>query len=139
VFDKEGIDLNWIWLQDYGVRFYADTIVTSEKLIRQNPQMVKRFLKATLKGWRYAIENQGETVDLLLQYDSALTKDLQTQMMEAQIPLIHTGNVNIGWMEKSRWEAMYRALLDADILVRPINLTEAYTMQFLNEVYAKKK
>jgi ABC-type nitrate/sulfonate/bicarbonate transport system substrate-binding protein len=126
-------------LHDYGIRFYADTIVASEKLIRQKPELVKRFLRATLKGWRYAIENQVEAVELTLKYDPTLTKDLQLKMIKAQIPLIHTGNVNIGWMEKSIWEEMHQTLLDAGVLAQPINLTEAYTMQFLNDIYGEKK
>lgn len=138
-FNEKDYELNWIWLHDYGIRFYADTIVATEKLIQQNPELVERFLRATLKGWRYAIENQVEAVDLTLKYDPALTRDLQVRIMEAQIPLIHTGNVNIGWMEKGMWEEMHQTLLDVDVLKRPINLTEAHTMQFLNEIYGKKK
>ena len=138
-FNEKEYELNWMWLYDYGIRFYADTIVTNENLIRKNPDLVLRFLKASLKGWRYAIQNMAEAVDLTLQYDPDLTRDLQARMLEAQTPLIHTGSVSIGWMEKSMWEGMYQTLLEADVVVQPFNPNEAYTMQFLNKIYGKEK
>jgi len=36
-FDETGYELNFIWLDDYGIRFYADTIVASEELVQQGP------------------------------------------------------------------------------------------------------
>jgi NitT/TauT family transport system substrate-binding protein len=134
-FDEAGYELNFIWLDDYGIHFYADTIVATEQLVQENPELVQRFLRATLEGWRYAIENQEEAVDMTLQYDAELGKDRQERMMQAQIPLIHTGDSEIGWMEDSVWQEMYQMLLDGGILDQPIDLSEAYTMQFLNSIY----
>ena len=111
-FDETGYELNWIWMEDYGIHFYADTIVTGEALIQQNPDLVERFLRATVKGWRYAIESPDEAVDLTLQYDPTLTRDRQTRMMAAQTPLIHTGKVNIGWMRAGVWREMQDILLE---------------------------
>lgn len=105
-FDAAAEDIQWVWVDDYGVCFYADTIVTREALIQENPELVKRFLQATIKGWRYAIENPAHAVDLTLQYDSDLTWDRQARMVEAQTPLIHTGEVKIGWMERDVWKSM---------------------------------
>ena len=95
-FDETGYDLNVIWVNDYGIRSYADTIVITEKLLQQNPELVERFLRETVKGWRYAIENPDEAVDMTLHYDAALDKNVQARMMATQTPIIHTGEVEIG-------------------------------------------
>ena len=50
-----GHKLNLIWHGDYGIRFYSDTLVTNERLMAQKPELVARFLRATLKGWREAV------------------------------------------------------------------------------------
>ena len=134
-FEETGHELNWIWMEDYGIHFYADTIVANEALVEQNPDLVERFLRATLKGWRYAIENPDEAVDLTLQYDPALGRDRQARMMAAQTPLIHTGEVNIGWMRAEVWEGMHDILLDQAILDEPVDLDEVFTMEFLQKVY----
>ncbi len=136
-FEEKGYELDFIWLDDYSIHFYADTIAATEQLIQQNPELVERFLRATLKGWRYAIENPAEAVDLTLQYDPTLDREVQLRMMEAQTPLIHTGATEIGWMKDSVWQQMYQMLIDGGILAQPINVAEAYTMQFLNKIYGK--
>ena len=138
-FMETGEELNWIWVENYGVRFYADTIVANETLIRQNPELVERFLKATLKGWRQAIENPGEAVDLTFRYDSGLSKERQARMMEMQTPLVHTGKARIGWMEKNVWKGMQDMLLEEKVLpeedIKEMEHDEAFTMQFLKKIY----
>ena len=136
-FDETGHELNWIWVDDYGIRFYADTIITSEELIRQNPDLVERFLRATLKGWRYAIENPTEAVDMTLQYDPTLTRDRQVRMAETQAPLVHTGEDQIGWMRAEVWQGMHDILLEQGLLDEPLDLDEAFTVQFLKEIYGE--
>ncbi len=138
-FEEEGYEVNIIWLDDYGVRLYGDTIVTTEQLVEESPELVERFLRATLKGWRYAIENQAEAADMVLQYDATLDRDHQLRMLATQTHLIHTGEVSIGWMEDSEWQHMHQMLLDAKILGQPINVAQAYTMQFLERIYGKAK
>jgi len=134
-FDETGYELNWIWVDDYGIHLYADTIITSEGLIQQNPDLVERFLRATLKGWRYAIENPAEAVDMTLQHDPTLTRDRQVRMMETQMPLIHTGQDQIGWMRAEVWQGMHDILLEHGLLDEPLDLDEVYTMEFLQKVY----
>jgi NitT/TauT family transport system substrate-binding protein len=117
-FDETGYELNWTWVEDYGIHLYADTIITREGLIRRDPELVERFLRATLRGWRYAIENQAEAVDLTLQYDSTLTRDRQARMMATQTPLIHTGKTKLGWMDRGVWAGMQDLLNEAGIVAQ---------------------
>jgi NitT/TauT family transport system substrate-binding protein len=138
-FDETGYELNWIWVDDYGIRFYADTIVATEELVEQDPDLVERFLRATLKGWRYAIENPAEAVDITLQYDATLGKERQELMMEMQTPLIHTGAVNIGWMDRTVWQGMQDMLLQQGIMASEVEIDDVFTMQFLNEIYGEAK
>jgi len=136
-FEAKGLVLNMIWPDDYGIHFYADTIFTSHAMVQQHPELVERFLRATLRGWRYAIENQEAAVDATMQYDPALDRNIQQQMVEAQTPLIHNGETPIGWMQESVWQDMYERLMDVRVLSRPIKLEDAYTLQFLKNVYDK--
>ena len=142
-FDETGYELNFIWVDDYGIRFYADTIVTTEQRVQQNPELVERFLRATLKGWRYAIENAAEAVEMTLQYDATLSRERQARMMAAQTPLVHTGDVNIGWMDRRVWAGMQNILFEQGVIAREdikqIEIDKVFTMQFLNKIYGKAK
>ena len=138
-FEEKGIEVDYIWVDDYGLRLYADTIVTTERLVRQNPKLVERFLRATLDGWRYAIENQAEAVDITLQYNATLRKDRQMRMMASQTPLIHTGEASIGWMKKSVWEEMQEKLKPESPSDKKLEIGNVFTMEFLHRIYGKLK
>jgi NitT/TauT family transport system substrate-binding protein len=56
-------------------------------------------------------------------------------MMEAQLPLVHTGEDHIGWMKAEDWQAMYKLLQDYKLLNKPFDVNQSYTMRFLEEIY----
>ena len=108
---------------------------TVKKIVEENPELVERFLRATLRGWRYAIENPDEAVTVTLQYDESLDEAHQRAVMEAQIPLIHTGEDQIGWMRAEVLEGMHQMLLEQELLDEPVDLEKVYTMEFLQRIY----
>jgi NitT/TauT family transport system substrate-binding protein len=77
-------------------------------------------------------------VTVTLQYAKVPDPELQTAMMEAQLPLVHTGEDRIGWMKAEVWQGMYRILLEQDLLAGPFDAGGAYTLQFLEEIYGGK-
>jgi len=132
---QTGRDFNLIWPSDYGVHLYADTLFTTDQMVAENPELVTRFLRATLRGWREAIGNSDEAVATTMKYAREADADLQTQMMAAVLPLVHTGEDQIGWMRPQVWQGMHNILLEQNLLAEPIELSQVYTMQFLEAVY----
>ncbi len=61
------MDINIIDPRDYGVDFYGDNLFTTEQELRGHPERVVSLRRATLKGWRYALENPDEIIDLILE------------------------------------------------------------------------
>jgi NitT/TauT family transport system substrate-binding protein len=131
---QEGLTLNLIWPSDYGIHFYSDTLVATDETFKANPDLVTRFLRATLKGWRDAIGNSDEAVATTLKYARVKDPQLQTAMMEGLLPLVHTGEDQIGWMKPAVWQGMYNVLLEQKILSAPFEVDQAYTMHFLEEI-----
>jgi NitT/TauT family transport system substrate-binding protein len=132
---QKGLKLNLIWPGDYGVYFYSDLLITSDRLTKENPGLVARFLRATLRGWQDAIEDYQQAIPVILKYARNKDPQLQAAMMEAQLPLVHTGEDYIGWMKPEDWQAMYSILLDNDLLAKPFDVNQAYTIQFLKGIY----
>ncbi|MBU0544924.1 MAG: ABC transporter substrate-binding protein, partial [Proteobacteria bacterium] len=135
---KNGMKLNLIWPGDYGVNFYSDTIATTDRLISENPDLVRRFLRASMQGWRDAIEDYREAVAVTLKYAQAKDSETQTAMMEAMLPLVHTGEDRIGWMKPEIWHAMYGTMLEQDLIEKPFEVDQAYTLRFIKEIYGGK-
>ncbi len=135
---KKGLKLNLIWPEDYGINFYSDTLVTTEKLISENPDLVKRFTRASLKGWQDSIGDYRQAVNVTLKYAGDKDSDIQTAMMEAMLPLVHTGEDHIGWMKPDVWNEMYETLLEQGLLEKPFDINKGYTIKFIEEIYGGK-
>ena len=131
-----GYRLNIIWPGDYGVHFYSDTIATSEQLIAEKTELVERFLRATLKGWRTAVGDPESAVNITLQNARVQDKELQMTMMEALLPLVYNGEDPIGWMNGERWQDMHRILLEQRILPAALpDPSQVYTSRFVKAIY----
>lgn len=134
---EAGREVNTILMADYGVNMYADVLFATEETIKNKPELVERFLRASLKGWQYAIEHEEESVEATLKYAPKSTKVHEAYMLKASIPLIHTGTSPLGMMEAKQWEQVQQILLEQKILDKPIKIEEAYTTKFLDQIYKK--
>ena len=62
-------------------------------------------------------------------------RKLETTKMLASLPLIYAGKDYIGWMDPEIWAGMERTLREQGVLIQPLDLTQVYTLQFLEEIY----
>jgi len=129
---NKGYAVNLIWPGDYGINFYSDTLAATQETIALRTDMARRFVRATLKGWHMAIGDPQAAVRVTMKYARLTDENLQLAMMEALLPLVHTGEDSIGWMKKQDWRRMHRILIEQNILPRPItDLDSVYTLDFL--------
>ncbi len=135
--ERAGHKLNVIYPDDYGVHLTSDNIFATDEFLAANPKLVTRFLRATFKGWTYVVEHPGEVGALVAKYDPNADVSLQTDQMIASLPLINTGEDHIGWMKPEVWAGMEHTLRAQGVLTKPINVTEVYTLQFLEEIYQR--
>ena len=132
---QTGHDLNFIYPDDYGVHFYGDTLFTTDEMIATQPDLVMRFLRATLNGWTWAVENPGKTGALVQIYSPVADPAMEIAKMVATIPLVNTGEDQIGWMKPEIWSEMELTLREQEVINAPMDVTNLYTMQFLEEIY----
>jgi ABC-type nitrate/sulfonate/bicarbonate transport system substrate-binding protein len=131
--ELEGEALNLIYYKDYGIDVYANTIFTTEEFVQKNADLVGRFVRATMRGYQYAIENPEEVASYALKYDESLDLKIQQETMKAQIPFIDTGDAPIGSMDESVWKTTQDILLEFDLISQPVDLSTIYTNQFVFE------
>lgn len=129
----EGYPINSIYYSDYGVAFYNNLIFAEASLVEQQPDLVQRFMRATLKGYLTAIENPEEATDFTLLYDNTLDLAFQLASMQTQIPLIDTGNAALGWMDIAVWQNAMDILLAQNILSEAVDLEKVFTNQFIEQ------
>ncbi|EGG99937.1 hypothetical protein imdm_415 [gamma proteobacterium IMCC2047] len=56
--EEKGVNLNHLLLSDHGLQFYGDTLYTHQSVIDSRPDVVEKFIRATLRGWEYALQNK---------------------------------------------------------------------------------
>lgn len=126
-----GDEINLMYYKDYGVDVYINTIFVTGEFVQNDPDLIQRFISATMKGYQYAIENTDEAAALALTYDEALDLAYQENVMKAQIPFIDTGSGPIGSMDENVWNITQEILLEFDLISAPIDLSTIYTNQFV--------
>ena len=99
--------------EDQGVATLEDGLYTTEKNIA-DPKMadkLTRFLKASMKGWEYAVKNQAEAVQIVLDNDAsgAQTKAHQTTQMLEVAKLVEGGKT--GYLDPKAYERTVQTLL----------------------------
>jgi NitT/TauT family transport system substrate-binding protein len=129
--EEKGYSVNLIWPKDYGVEMYADTLFTTEDMINNNPDLVKRFVNATLQGWNYAYNSTDEAVSYTLMYSDILAKDHETRMMQASLKSLKPDDKPIGTIDVKVLEGMQTILLENGYIKMPIDLEKAFTNRFL--------
>lgn len=77
-------------MNEEGVALLEDNIFCTKAFAKANPNTVKAFLYASIKGWKYACENPKEAADIVFKYGSSVSKDHQAYMAEEVKKLVET-------------------------------------------------
>jgi NitT/TauT family transport system substrate-binding protein len=131
--DQAGEDYSVIWPSDYGISWYGDVLITTDEMIAEQPDVVERFVRATLKGWRKAVSNPELATSATLAVDAELDKSFQTAAMSASIPLIDTGEDQIGWMHSEAWQQINDILVDQGVIDAAVDVKTVYTNEFVEK------
>ncbi len=123
VLKEHGLEFNSFRPKDFGVDFYGDILTTTEGLIEQDPDMVDAFLEASLKGWKYAVNNQEEAVNVIIEKYNTQKKSRNHLLFEAKeaSKLVFSEIVPIGYMNVERWQRIETIFRQQQLLNGPVN------------------
>lgn len=131
---RSGFEVKVISPSDYGVDMYADCLFTTEERVASQPELVRGFVRATVRGWEYAIAHPEEAVKIVLTQDAKLSREHESQMLGASVPLILARSARergIGWMEPDVWSAMSKTLHEQGVTKTRVDASTAFTNRFL--------
>ena len=87
-----------------GIDFYGDNLFTTQAYLEKNPQQVKAFVDASIKGWLYAMDHPEEIADLILRkYSQRYSREHLLFQHQQMLPLIQPKLVEMGYMHEGRW------------------------------------
>lgn len=129
--EEKGSPVTLIWPSDYVVNLYADTLFTTEEMIKSKPELVKGVTQATIRGWEEALKHPEQAVTYTLQYSDKLNREHETKMVQASIPLVKPDNKPVGTMEKSVWQSMQDLLVKQGFMKSSVDVDQAFSTRFL--------
>ena len=87
---KYGDTVGVIDMNDEGVAMLEDNIFCTKKFVEENPNTVKAFLYASMKGWAYAAENPEEAAEIVFEAGSSVSSEHQSYMASEVAKLVTT-------------------------------------------------
>ena len=129
-------EINLILPSDYGIEVYPNVIFTTEEMISGNPEVVERFVRATVRGLQNAVDNPKVAAELTFnKYAPERGLEVEQIAMQRAVPLLKPTDSSPGMMKPEVWETTHQILLDQKILSQPLEINSAYTLAFLEKVY----
>lgn len=135
---KGGFEPVVMLLADYGYNPYNFTVETTNKLVEKNPDLIQRFVDASIKGWYSYLEDPIPGNKLIKQDNPAMTDDqisFSIQKMK-ESDLIMGGDaerLGIGAMTEERWKSFFNNMVEAGVFDNNLNYKDAFTLQFVNK------
>ena len=126
-------------LADYGYPSYGAMVLASSNVLKNNPEIVKAFVDASIEGWRQYIyddpslgnelimlENNEMKEDILLQ---AIKKIRNYELVSNEI----SKGLDIGLMTDIKWESFFKTMSINGVYEKDLEWRESFTLDFINK------
>jgi NitT/TauT family transport system substrate-binding protein len=133
-------DINIINYADYGLDFPGDVLFTSTRITQENPNLCVRMLRASLRGWQYAIEHPEEAADIVLKYDKSgvQTREHQLSMMREIAKLVEVNLRPIGYTDRADVRRTIDTLYSYKVLNTQLNPDSVFNNSFWEQAQSQQ-
>ncbi len=119
---------------DWGVPLMGLGLVSNGRILREKPDMVRRFVRASARAWQYGVEHPKEVLQALSRRFPLMKEEVAMSQFRLTLPLLATPATEgkpLGWMAAKDWEAMQEVLHKNKLIdtIRPVE--EYFTNEFL--------
>jgi len=137
--EKQGIKPVVHLLSDQGYTSYASVLETSWRLVNEKPDLIQRFVNASIRGWYSYLYGDPQPGNVLIKRDNPDMTDGQIAYSISKLKeygILDSGDAltkGIGAMTHERWKHFYDLIVDAQVVDKGIDISRAYTLQFVNK------
>lgn len=118
---------------DSRLDYYTPVIIANNNTLENKPEMVKKFLAATEKGYEYAIENPDESAEILLKYTPDSSPELLQKSQEYLADKYMEDTDQWGVMKDEVWDNYTDFMVEYGVIDKAIPAADCYTNEFLPE------
>jgi NitT/TauT family transport system substrate-binding protein len=130
--EAQGAQLDNFMFATHGVPTVSTSIFASDTFIKENPEVLRKFIAASLKGWAFALDNPAKAVKDLKQVFPEMNEKLAAQELAAIPPLFCTGGAKfLGKAEDAQWVKTQELLSEVKLLPVGQDPKSYYTNAYL--------
>ena len=113
-----GDGVSYIDMNDEGVAMLEDNLFTTKEFAKENPNTVKAFIYASMKGWEYACANPEEAAEIVYKYGSSVSSEHQSYMAAEVKKLVETDTTGAA--------ATQYGYMDENAMQQTLDLAKSY-------------
>ncbi len=125
-------------LADQGFDSYSTLIETRRALVESKPELVSRFVDASILGWTHYLAGDNKAANALIKRNNPeMTDELLNYSISKlkEYGIVDSGDartLGIGAMTTARIKSFYEKMVRAGVVKPSIDVGKAYTLQFVN-------
>ncbi|HSO18291.1 MAG TPA: ABC transporter substrate-binding protein, partial [Desulfosarcina sp.] len=111
----------------HGVRFVANSVVTSQTMFGREPETVRRFTGALLAGWRAAMAeaNEDAVIEAVSAYDRDTSPAVMRRQLRATRKMVRPGpEIPVGRIDIDAWRQTEAIMLRQQLIPGPVNVED---------------
>ena len=131
--ELRGHEVNRIALSDFGIDLYSTNIITNQHYLAEDPDVVRRFLRASLKGWQTAVADPEQALSAYMAARPESDPEFNRANFEQLIPLLRSSETErrgLGAQQAERWKETRNVLFDLEMIDRKLDVAEIFTDRF---------
>lgn len=130
-------DVGHLLWADFGLPIYGHTYFVNNELIKKNPKLIERFLRATHKGWRDAKANPAASIDAMVEAVPGLDRNTLLATMPQILDLCVTersAKHGLGWIEPELMQKTMDITFASNKPEKAIAVADTFTNQFSSRI-----
>lgn len=126
-------------IADAGYQGYASLIATSDKMIKTKPDLVQRFIDASIEGWYSYLNGDPTPGNKLIKQanpemnDALIAYGIQSMKAHGILASGDAATQGIGAMTAQRWADFYQSAAAEGLYPKGMDVSKAYTLQFVDK------
>ena len=129
-----GLAINVFDPNDYGVPTLGLTLLAHEDTVNDNPELVRRFLRATMRGVEYAAANIDDAIEVTLRYAEGADAGHQRFLLETDLASAQRPD-GIGRADPTQWQALEELLRRFAVIETQVDIATAFDGSFVDALY----
>ena len=143
---QSGVKMGWTRLYDLaGISTLSSAIIVNNDWVKdaKHQDELKRFLRASQRGWDYTAKHPEEAAELFIKHAKAFNKEIALLEINGTMTIIHTKHTEgkpLFWSAKEDWQDSQDLLQKYAKMPEQADMAKYYTNEYLSEApYTAKK